>query len=100
MILLTSNTACDHLFSQINNIKTDTRNKFKNEHVVAILHVKQAVKEQDGCINLTPSDNIKYRNHRKLEVINWFVLYVNEYFLIIFLDFYSYYIRTNYDFIH
>lgn len=50
-----SNTACERLFSQMNNIKTDMRNKFKNEHVAAILHVKQAVKEQDGCVNFKPT---------------------------------------------
>lgn len=55
LVLPMSNTACERLFSQMNNIKTDMRNKFKNEHVAAILHVKQAVKEQDGCVNFKPT---------------------------------------------
>lgn len=58
LILPMSNTACERLFSQMNNIKTDLRNKFKNEHVAAILHVKQAVQEQGGCVNFTPSNNM------------------------------------------
>lgn len=58
MILPMSNTACERIFSQVNNIKTDQRNRFKNEHVSAILHVKQAVKERDGCINFTPTKNM------------------------------------------
>ncbi|XP_073947802.1 uncharacterized protein [Choristoneura fumiferana] len=58
MIMPMSNTACERIFSQVNNIKTELRNRFKNEHVSAILHVKQAVKEQDGCVNFTPSKNM------------------------------------------
>lgn len=33
MILPMSNTACERIFSQVNNIKTDKRNIFKNHHV-------------------------------------------------------------------
>lgn len=58
MILPMSNTACERIFSQMNNIKTNLRNKFQNEHVSAILHVKQAVKEQDRCVNFTPSKHM------------------------------------------
>lgn len=49
MILPMSKTACERLFSPMNNIKTE---------LAEILHVKQAVKEQCGCVNFTPSKNM------------------------------------------
>lgn len=42
----------------MNNIKTNLQNKLKNEHVAAILHVKQAITEQGGRGNFTPSKNM------------------------------------------
>lgn len=51
-----SNTACERIYSKVNNIKTNKRYRFKNQYVFAILHVKRAVKEQNGCIHFTPSN--------------------------------------------
>lgn len=59
-----SNAACERIFSQINLIKTDQRNRFINKNVSAILKTKQGVKDEGGCVNFNPSKRmLKYNSN-------------------------------------
>jgi len=54
MALPISNTACERIFSQVNLVKTERRNRFGNDHISAILQVKDGIKEAT-CVNFCPS---------------------------------------------
>ena len=51
-----SNTDAERLFSKINLIKTDVRNKLHTKSLAALTVISEAVKEQESCYTFTPSD--------------------------------------------
>lgn len=55
LILPFSNASVERIFSNLNNIKTDTRNKLGRERLASILHTKQAVKDSGGIVSFQPS---------------------------------------------
>lgn len=61
-----SNAACERVFSQINLIKTEQRNRFKNTHVSALIKTKQGVKDEGGCINFDPKKSLLKYDAKKM----------------------------------
>ena len=51
-----SNSDAERLFSKVNLIKTDIRNKLKTKSVAALIHMAEAVKEQESCFLFKPTD--------------------------------------------
>lgn len=58
LILPFSNASVERLFSDLNNIKTDNRNRLKTDTVVALLATKDGIKSQGGCLKFNPSDKM------------------------------------------
>lgn len=56
LTLPVSNTDAERLFSKINLIKTDIRNKLNIQSVKALCSVSQEVGVQGGCFNFKPTD--------------------------------------------
>ncbi|KAG5860866.1 hypothetical protein JTB14_000929 [Gonioctena quinquepunctata] len=56
-------------FSQINLMKTKTRNRFINKHVASILHVKQGIGEHGvhgDCIAFIPTEDMLNRMNKSM----------------------------------
>lgn len=58
LILPFSNASVERLFSDLNNVKTDLRNKLKTDTVAAILATKDSIKNQGGIFKFTPTDKM------------------------------------------
>lgn len=55
----TSNADAERLFSKVNLIKTDTRNRLHMETMNALIILSEAVKDQGSCcINFKPNDKL------------------------------------------
>ena len=54
-----SNEDCEQVFSQVNLIKTEHRNRFSTEGVASLIFVKDGVKNMtDSCATFKPSDEM------------------------------------------
>ena len=51
-----SNADAERLFSKLNLIKTDNRNRLEIESLKSLLYISDAVKEQESCFTFVPSD--------------------------------------------
>lgn len=58
MSLPVSNASCERVFSQVNLVKTDLRNKLKTENVSSLLHVKQGLSELGNCTKFKPDSDM------------------------------------------
>lgn len=50
-----SNAICERIFSKVNLIKTNLRNKFLTDTMSNIILASEAVKESGGCVKFQPS---------------------------------------------
>lgn len=55
LILPFSNASVERVFSALNNIKTENRNKLNTDTIAALLHTKQGVQEAGGLIKFEPN---------------------------------------------
>ena len=54
-----SNVDCERVFSQVNLIKTEHRNRFSTEGVASLIFVKDGMKNMaDSCATFKPSDEM------------------------------------------
>ncbi|KAJ8912516.1 hypothetical protein NQ315_015600 [Exocentrus adspersus] len=60
LVLPHSNAACERVFSKVNLVKTDIRNKLKTNTISNILLASQKVKDMGGCHRFKPDDLISY----------------------------------------
>ncbi|KAJ8964073.1 hypothetical protein NQ314_005156 [Rhamnusium bicolor] len=58
LILSFSNASVERLFSDLNNVKTDLKNRLKTDTVAAILATKDSIKHQGGILKFTPIDKM------------------------------------------
>ena len=58
LALPVSNTDSERIFSKINLIKTDIRNKISTDSVEALTIISEAVKEQEACYFFKPSESL------------------------------------------
>ena len=56
-----ANVDVERIFSSVNLIKTKTRNRLHTGTISSFLKVKDGVKAAGGCVNFSPSSNIKQR---------------------------------------
>lgn len=62
LILPFSNASVERIFSLLNSIKSDKRNKLERNSLVAILHTKQGVKSAGGIITFEPNKQMLKAN--------------------------------------
>lgn len=60
LILPHSNAACERIFSKVNLVKTDIRNRLKTNTISNILLASQKVKDVGGCHKFNPDDLVSY----------------------------------------
>lgn len=58
LVLPFSNASVERLFSSLNNVKTDLRNRMHTDTAVAILAAKDGLKNQGGVLNFKPTDKM------------------------------------------
>lgn len=58
LILPFSNASVERIFSTLNNIKSENRNKLGRDSLVAILHTKGGVKSEGGIIAFEPNNQM------------------------------------------
>lgn len=58
LVLPFSNASVERIFSKLKDCKTDHRNKLKTETIVALLHTKQGIEEEGGCVNFNPDQKM------------------------------------------
>ena len=58
LALPTSNTSAERMFSKLNLIKTDIRNRLQMPALQALTVLSEAVKLQECCYKFTPSENM------------------------------------------
>lgn len=64
-----SSAAAERIFSQLNLIKINTRNKLAVKTVSSLLHTKELLKQNCSnlCYNFEPNNNLLNYNHSKIE---------------------------------
>ena len=58
LALPVSNADAERLFSKLNHLKTETRNRMSIATARALLHVKEFVKDQEACYLAQPTDEM------------------------------------------
>ena len=62
LVLPFSNASVERVFSNLNNIKTENRNKLSVEVINSLLITKQAINEQGGMVQFEPTEQMYNKN--------------------------------------